>query len=197
VSHVWQPPRVAFQGERGAFSEDAAHKLLGTEIQLVPRQTFQMLFQSLDEDLADYLVVPVENSLIGPIHPAVELLEQSSLDIVGEVEIPIRQNLIGIPGAVFEEIAEVESHPAALAQCQHFFATHPHIRRVETDDTAGSVARIIERHDRTHAAIAGSRAAEVYGGAILREGLEDRQGNFTRFLLLARRRESNSISSQV
>jgi len=197
VSHGRQPPRVAFQGERGAFSEDAAHKLLGTEIQLVPRQTFQMLFQTLDEDLADYLVVPVENSLIGPIHPAVELLKQSSLDIVGEVEIPIRQNLIGIPGAVFEEIAEVESHPAALAQCQHFFATHPHIRRVETDDTAGSVARIIERHDRTHAAIAGTLAAEVYGGTILREGLEDRQENFTRFLLLARRSESNGISSQV
>lgn len=195
MSHVRQP-RVAFQGERGAFSEDAAHKLLGTEIQLVPRQTFQILFESLDQDLADYLVVPVENSLIGPIHPAVELLKHSALEIVGEVEIPIRQHLIGIPGAVFEEIAEVESHPAALAQCQHFFATHPHIRRVETDDTAGSVARIIERHDRTHAAIAGNRAAEVYGGTILREGLEDRQENFTRFLLLARRRESDSISSQ-
>ncbi len=77
------PPRVAFQGEHGAFSEDAALKLLGSEIQLVPRRTFETLFTSLDEGLAEYVLVPVENSLIGAIQPAVDLLNKSSLGIVG------------------------------------------------------------------------------------------------------------------
>ncbi|MFN2512532.1 MAG: prephenate dehydratase domain-containing protein [Pyrinomonadaceae bacterium] len=184
-------PRVAFQGEHGAFSEDAALKLLGPEIQLVPRRTFETLFRSLDEGLAEYVLVPIENSLIGAIKPAVDLLNQSCLDVVGEVAIPIRQLLIGCPGAVFEEIVTVESHPAALAQCKRFFAAHPGIERVETEDTAGSVARIIERRDFTRAAIAGRRAAQLYGGSILRENLEDRPENYTRFLLLAGPNRSN------
>ncbi len=177
--------RVAFQGEPGAFSEDAALKLLGPEIQLVPRGTFETLFRSVDEGLADYVLVPVENSLIGAIQPAVDLLNKSSLGIVGEVAIPIRQLLIGCPGAVFEQISAVESHPAALAQCSRFFAAHPRIKRIETEDTAGSVARIVEGRDRTRAAIAGRRAAKVYGGSILRENLEDCPENYTRFLLLS------------
>jgi prephenate dehydratase len=186
-----RPPRVAFQGEKGAFSEDAALKLLGPEIQLVPRRTFETLFRSLDEGLAEYVLVPIENSLIGAIQPAVDLLNKSSLGIVGEVEIPIRQLLIGCPGAVFAEILTVESHPAALAQCKRFFLAHPGIKRVETEDTAGSVAQIVEGRDRTRAAIAGKRAAEIYGGSILRENLEDRPENYTRFLLLSGQDKSN------
>ncbi len=186
-----RPPRVAFQGERGAFSEDAALKLLGPEIQLVPRRTFETLFRSLDEGLAEYILVPVENSLIGAIQPAVDLLDKSSLEIVGEVAIPIRQLLIGCPGAVFEEIVAVESHPAALAQCSRFFVAHAHIKRIESEDTAGSVARIVEGRDHHRAAIAGRRAAEVYGGSILRENLEDHPENYTRFLLLTGQDESN------
>lgn len=187
------PPRVAFQGEHGAFSEDAALKLLGPEIQLVPRRTFETLFTSLDEGLAEYVLVPIENSLIGAIQPAVDLLNKSSLGIVGEVAIPIRQMLIGCPGAVFEKILAVESHPAALAQCKGFFAAHPGIESVEAEDTAGSVARIVQVGDRTRAAIAGRRAAEVYGGSILRENLEDRPENYTRFLLLSGQEQSNGL----
>ncbi len=185
--------RVAFQGEHGAFGEDAALKLLGPEIQLVPRRTFETLFRSLDEGLAEYILVPVENSLIGAIHPAVDLLNKSSLGIVGEVAIPIRLLLIGCPGAVFGEIVAVESHPAALAQCKRFFSAHPCIKRVETEDTAGSVARIVEGRDHTRAAIAGRRAAEVYGGSILRENLEDRPENYTRFLLLSGQDKSHGL----
>ncbi len=94
---------------------------------------------------------------------------------------------------MFEEIVEVESHPAALAQCNRFFAAHPRIKQVETDDTAGSVARIVEGRDRTRAAIAGRRAAEVYGGSILRENLEDHPENYTRFLLLSGQDKSNGL----
>lgn len=185
------PPRVAFQGEHGAFSEDAALKLLGPEIQLVPRPTFETLFKSLDEGVAEFVLVPFENSLIGAIRPAVDLLSKSSMEIVGEIEIPIRQLLIGCPGAAFEEIVAVESHPAALAQCSRFFAAHPQIGRIESEDTAGSVAQIVEGQDRTRAAIAGRRAAEVYGGSILRENLEDSPENYTRFVLLSAQIKAN------
>jgi prephenate dehydratase len=96
---------------------------------------------------------------------------------------------------VFEEIVTVESHPAALAQCKRFFTAHPGIKRVETEDTAGSVALIIEGRDRTRAAIAGRRAAEIYGASILRENLEDGPENYTRFLLLTG--QDNSDRQQV
>jgi prephenate dehydratase len=179
---------VAFQGEHGAFSEDAAIALFGADlagkIEFVPRRTFVALFSSLYEGLADYALLPVENSLIGAIQPAVDLLKERSLVIAGEVTIQVRQHLIGCPGAVLEEIEAVESHPAALAQCKRFFAEHRQVQRIETEDTAGSVARIIDRGDRKHAAIAGRRAAELYGGSIIRENLEDDPENYTRFLLL-------------
>jgi chorismate mutase / prephenate dehydratase len=188
-----QPPRVAFQGEPGAFSEDAALKLLGPEIQLVPRATFETLFTSLDDDLAEFILVPVENSSIGSIHSAVHLLSKSSFEIVGEVTIPIRHCLIGCPGAVFEQIVAVESHPAALAQCTGFFDAHPHIARVETEDTAGSVARIVKSGNCGRAAIAGRRAAEVYGASILKENLQDNAENQTRFLLLTGQQNPNGF----
>ena len=177
--------KVAFQGEHGAFSEEAAIKLLGPEIELVPCPTFAALFSGIAVALADYALVPVENSLVGAIQPALDLFLESSLLTAGEVVIQIRQQLIGCPGAMFEEIEAVESHPVALAQCKRFFAAYPQILPVETEDTAGSVARVIGRGDRKRAAIAGRRAAAIYGGSILSENVEDDQENYTRFLLLA------------
>jgi prephenate dehydratase len=184
VITLGQQPRVAFQGEHGAFSEDAAIKLLGPEIQLLPLPTFAVLFSSLAEGLADYALAPVENTLVGAIQPAVDLLEESELVVAGEVAIRVRQQLIGCPGTVLEEIESVESHPAALGQCKRFFAEHPRIKAIATEDTAGSVAAIMKGGDRKRAAIAGSRAAQIYGGCIVRENLEDDEENYTRFLLL-------------
>lgn len=178
-------PRVAFQGERGAFSEEAVIKLLGADVELVPRPTFAALFRSLDEGLADYALAPVENSLAGSIQPSLDLLREGSLRIAGEVIIPITHHLIGCPGTSFAEIEAVESHPVALAQCEQFFARYPKLRRIVSEDTAGSVARIIERGERKRAAIAGRRAAELYGGSVLKERLEDHRENYTRFLLLS------------
>ena len=185
-------PRIAFQGERGAFSEEAAVKLLGEQIQLVPRSTFESLFAAIDEKAADCLLAPVENSLAGSVHRSYDLLLESSLHISGEVVIPIRHFLIGCSGSSFETIKTVESHPVALAQCQRFFAAHPQFQRIATEDTAGSVARVVEQGDRTRAAIAGLRAAKLYGGVVLREHLEDHPENYTRFVLLT---SANSISS--
>ena len=177
--------RVAFQGERGAFSEEAAVKLLGGEVRLVPLPTFEAAFGAIAKGAADYILAPIENSLAGPVHRSFDLLVESALTIVGEVIIRVEHNLIGPPGGRLEEVAIVESHPVALAQCEEFFSARPFLKRIATDDTAGSVREIVQAGDRTRAAIASKRAAEIYGGQILREHLEDDPENYTRFLLLA------------
>ena len=181
------PPssRVAFQGERGAFSEEAAVKLLGEDVQLVPRTTFEALYSSIIDGVADYILAPIENSLAGSVHRSYDLLISSGLHIQSEVVIPIAHYLIGLPAATFERITQVSSHPVALAQCERFFASHPVIKRVATDDTAGSVREVMAAGDPTKAGIASKRAAKVYGAQILREHLEDHPENYTRFLLLA------------
>ena len=180
-----QKPRVAFQGERGAFSEEAAIKLFAEEIELVPQQTFAALFDSLQSGAADYLVAPVENSIAGIVHPSVSRIRASSLVILNELELQIDQHLIGCPGAAFDTIETVQSHPMALAQCTRFFERHPRIKAIVADDTAGSVAEVIKQNDPKIAAIAGRHAAEVYGGEIILESIQDHPNNHTRFVLLS------------
>jgi prephenate dehydratase len=177
--------RVAFQGERGAFSEEAAVKLLGEQIQLVPRLTFEAAFSAISDGVADYLLAPIENSLAGSVHRSFDLLVDSDLHILAEVVIPIVHNLIGVPGAKIEDLSVVESHPVALAQCEQFFIDNPRLKRVVTEDTAGSALAVTRSGDKSRAAIASRRAASIYGGVILREHLEDNRENYTRFLLLS------------
>jgi prephenate dehydratase len=179
-------PRVAFQGERGAFSEEAAVKLLGEQIELVPRPAFEAMFAAIDEGAADYVLAPVENSLAGSIYRNYDLLLQSKLTVAAEVILPIAHNLIGPPGATFEQVRTVQSHPVALAQCTRFFEEHPGIQRVVAEDTGGSVREIVSAGAPSRAAIASRRAAEIYGGSILKSHLEDHSENYTRFLLLSR-----------
>ena len=184
-THLAGEARVAFQGERGAFSEDAAIELLGPRCSPVPRPTFESLFTAIDDGSADYILAPLENSLMGSVHRCYDLLLESSLGIVAEIVWPISLSLIGCRGSSLETIETVESHPVALAQCERFFAAHPRLNRIATDDTAGSVRRVVESGEKTKAAIAGRRAASVYGGTILSEHLEDHGENYTRFVLLA------------
>jgi prephenate dehydratase len=190
-------PRVAFQGERGAFSETAALKFFSEGVQVVPRPTFESLFAAIGEGAADYALVPIENSLAGSVHRSYDLLLESSLKIAGEVVIPISHCLIGCHGSSFDLIKTVESHPVALAQCRRFLAAHPEIHAVVAEDTAGSVAQIIKRGDISRAAIAGKRAAEVYGGLILMEQLEDHPENYTRFVLLAASAELSDAADKL
>jgi prephenate dehydratase len=185
VTTTTAKPRVAFQGERGAFSEEAAHKLLGAEIELVPRRTFAELYSSLDNGVADYLLAPVENTIAGVVQPSVDLLRLSSLTVIDEIQIKIEQHLIGCPGTSLNTIEKVQSHPVALAQCSRFFQTHPKLKSVIADDTAGSVAEVIRLGDPKLAAIAGQRAADLYGGSIICKSIQDHADNYTRFLLLS------------
>ena len=182
---VTTKPRVAFQGERGAFSEEAAHKLLGAEIELVPRRTFAELYSSLDNGVADYLLAPVENTIAGVVQPSVDFLRSSSLTVIDEIQIKVEQHLIGCPGTSLNTIEKVQSHPVALAQCSRFFQIHPRLKSVIADDTAGSVAEVVRLGDPKLAAIAGRRAADLYGASIICKSIQDHADNYTRFLLLS------------
>jgi prephenate dehydratase len=185
--------RVAFQGEAGAFSEAAAVQLLGEEIITVPRPTFEAVFCAITEGAADALLVPVENSLAGSVVRVYDLLLESALTIMAETILPIEMNLIAMPGATLADIRAVSSHPMALAQCERFFAAHPQFKRTPTEDTAGSVREVLAAGDKSHAAIAGRRAAARYHGVILAEGIQDNRENFTRFVLLQSAADASSL----
>ncbi len=176
--------RVAFQGEPGAFSEAAAVQLLGEGIQAIPRQTFDATFRAIVEGTADALLVPVENTLAGSVVRVYDLLLESKLEICGETILPIAHLLIGFPGAKLEDVRSVASHPMALAQCEQFFLKHQELKRVPAEDTAGSVREMMDRGDKSYAAIAGARAAKHYKAVILLEDIRDNAENFTRFVLL-------------
>jgi prephenate dehydratase len=195
TSKDWRGPlRVAFQGERGAFGEEAVARLLGEGVSVVPRPTFDALFSSVDEGVADCVVAPVENTLAGEVARVRELMNGSGLRVEGEVVLRISQCLIACRGAKLSDVREVESHPVALAQCRRFFEARPRIKAVESDDTAASVRRVVERGDRTRAAIASGRAARLYGGRILRSHVEDSRENYTRFLLLTPARAAQVVA---
>lgn len=177
--------RVAILGERGTFSEEAAIGYLGGDCRMVSCPTFEELFGAVSAGRADLVLSPLENSLIGSVHRCVDLLLKSDLRIAAEIVLPVSHYLIGVDTARIDTLQTVESHPAALAQCARFFAAHPDLTRVAADDTAGSVRRAVESGDPTKAAIGSRRAAEIYGGTILRAHIEDNPENYTRFVLLA------------
>jgi prephenate dehydratase len=178
---------VAFQGERGAYSEAAAVNFFGEGIVPVPCRTFGEVFLAVEEKRADCGILPIENSLAGSIHRNYDLLLRYELFIVGETQLQIRHHLIASPGVELTAIRRVLSHPQALDQCEKSLTRLlPEAERVATYDTAGSVQMLKESGARDAAAIAGQRAAEIYDMSILVEGLEDNPENYTRFLILER-----------
>ena len=180
-------PRVVIQGEKGAFSHQAAMQAMGPGIEVLTRPAFEDLFTAVIDGQADRALVPIENSLAGSIHENYDRLRARPLHIVGETLLRIRHCLIGRPGSTLASVRRVASHPVALAQCRDFFAQHPNIEAVPAYDTAGSVMDLLRSDGpATQAAIASRLAAELYGGKILLEGLEDDPQNYTRFLVLAR-----------
>jgi prephenate dehydratase len=176
---------IAFQGERGAFSEEAAYKLLGRDIQVLPCPTFEALFASVAKGKAARCLAPIENTLAGSVYENYDLLLKNDLHIVAEVKLRIVHNLIAFPGTTLRNLRQVYSHPVALAQCNKFFSSHPKVERVPFYDTAGSVKMLSGEHPAGSAAIASRVAATFYRARILKTHLEDHSENFTRFLLLS------------
>jgi prephenate dehydratase len=191
-------PTVAFQGERGSFSEEAAYKLLGRNIRVRPCETFSAIFEAVATGQTKYCLAPIENTLAGSVYENYDLLLKHDLHIVGEVSLRIVHNLIAFPGTTLRSVRRVYSHPVALAQCSRFFARHPKLEKIPFYDTAGAVKMLAERHDRDAAAIASRTAAAVYHARILKSHLEDHRENYTRFLLLSKAaaisRRANKVS---
>lgn len=175
---------VAFQGARGAFSEEAARKLLGGDVQVLPCERFEDVFRNLKEGRTEGAVVPIENTLAGSVHENYDHLRNFELPIVAETSVRIVHNLIAPAGVKFPQIKRVFSHPVALNQCLDFFAQNPQIERIPFYDTAGSVEMVIKEGLKDAAGIASSVAAGIYGGRILRRSIESDRRNFTRFFLL-------------
>jgi prephenate dehydratase len=177
---------VAFQGERGAYSESAAVTHFGEAVQPLPCPTFEAVFEAVTDGTADRGIIPVENSLAGSIHRNYDLFLRYDLTIVGEVQIRIAHHLIALPGVSLSDLRRVYSHPQALAQCeQSLDELLPHVERVPTYDTAGSVKMLREEGIQDGGAVASRRAADIYRMSVLRDDLEDNPENYTRFLILS------------
>ncbi len=178
--------RTAFQGERGAFSQEAVRQFFGEEAEVVPCQRFEDAFLRLRDREVSSAVLPIENTLAGSVHENYDNFLSYDAVICGETNVRINHNLIAAPGVRFRQIRRVLSHPVALNQCLRFLGEHPELERIPHYDTAGSVKTIMEQGLRDAAAIASAVAAETYGARILKRSLEDDRRNFTRFFLLRR-----------
>ncbi len=176
--------KIAFQGELGAFSQQAIRQLLGPRAEPAPYQRFDEVFAALRGKKVDAAVLPIENTLHGSVHENYDLLLRYDFEITAETSVRIVHNLIAPPGVTFERLRKVYSHPVALNQCLDFFRQHKRIQRVTFYDTAGSVKMIMKERPDDAAAIASELAAKIYGGKILRREIEDDRQNFTRFFLL-------------
>lgn len=177
---------IAFQGEKGAFSHQAAWKFLGEDAKLLPCERFDQVFHAVTEGKATAAAVPIENTLHGSVHENYDHLLNFDLRIVGETHLRIVHNLIAAPGVRFADVRQVYSHPVALNQCLNFFVENPQVEKKTFYDTAGSVKMIMEQFPPNSAAIASSVAAETYGARILKKSIEDDRENYTRFFLLRR-----------
>ncbi len=176
--------KVAFQGELGAFSQQAIRQLLGPGAEPAPYQRFDEVFAALRGKKVAAAVLPIENTLHGSVHENYDLLLRYDFEITAETNVRIVHNLIAPPGVTFERVRKVYSHPVALNQCLDFFRRNKRVERITYYDTAGSVKMIMKDRPADAAAIASELAAKIYGGKILRREIEDDRQNFTRFFLL-------------
>jgi prephenate dehydratase len=180
------PFPVAFQGELGAFSEEAVRTWFGPSVEPVPCREFREVGDAVRDRKAAAGLLPVENTLAGTVQPSYDVLAEPDFSVVGEVILPIRHFLLGLPGSSLTGVRKVISHPVALAQCGRFLSKHRDIEAVAVYDTAGAAREVAQRNDATLAAIASYRAAERYGLAVLEGDLQDRSDNQTRFLVIRR-----------
>jgi len=178
--------KVAFQGERGAFSEIAALKFFGNSINPFPCRSFREVFKKINNKETQYGILPIENSQTGGINEVHDLLLNQELFAVGEEKLKVEHCLITKEEIDFKLIEKVYSHPQALAQCEEFLSKNlPSCQVIPAYDTAGSVKMIKEVEENNIAAIASSWAAELHGLKILNLNIQDNKFNYTRFLILS------------
>jgi len=198
-----QKKRVAIQGIRALFHEEAAFKFFGTDIETIECESFKKTCEVLKNKQADYVVMAIENSIAGSLLPNYTLLREYNFSIVGEVYLAIQLHLLALPGVKFEDVKHVQSHPIAIRQCSDFFEEFPHLQIVESSDTAACAKKIREENLNDTAAIANLLAAKLYDLDVMERRIESNKKNFTRFLILANKPLENievnkaSLSFQV
>src|SRR5512139_159019 len=176
--------KVAFQGEPGAYSEQAVFDYFG-DVETRPSESFDVVFDSVVSEESEAGLIPIENSLAGSIHQNYDLLLRHDLHIIGEYPLRVQHCLIALPGVVKADIKKAISHYQALGQCAAYLRGLG-IKPEAVNDTAGSVKMLKESGARDTAAIASRRAAQIYGMQILEEGIEDNAENYTRFLAISK-----------
>ncbi|MEG1579811.1 MAG: prephenate dehydratase [Bacteroidaceae bacterium] len=177
--------KVAIQGIKGSFHDIAAHQYFaGEEIEVVCCNTFEALFETMQQEAATLGLMAIENTIAGSLLHNYELLRKSGMTIIGEQKIHIEHSIMCLPDEDWENITEVNSHPVALMQCRDFLSRHPEMKLVEAEDTAGSAEMIHRKQMHGHAAICSKDAAPLYGMKVLEEAIEDNKHNYTRFLIL-------------
>jgi len=183
--------KVSIQGIKGAFHEEAAKNYFNLDIEIVPKITFEDVIESVKSQETDYGIMAIENTISGTIHTNLNLIKQSGLKINGEVYLPIKQNLVALPGTQLEDLNQVNSHYMAINQCRDFFRNYPKIRLVESEDTALSIKHIAKHRIAEVAAIGSKLAAKYYGLEIIAEGIETNKKNYTRFLIIEKQTKNN------
>jgi prephenate dehydratase len=179
--------RIAFQGELGSFSDEAIQQLWGGDVHRLPYRDFADVTASVAAGVADRGVLPIENTMAGSIAGSHDALSaMPDLQVVAETVVAVHHCLLGTPSTQFENITTVLCHPVALAQCQRFFAEQSQLEVHPSYDTAGAAMDVSKIADPAVAAVASRRAAAHYGLRVLRENIEDRDDNQTRFLAISR-----------
>ena len=186
--------RISFQGERGAYSEAASVSFFGKEIEAVTCFTFANALKNTANDKSDYTVLPVENSLEGSVGESNDLLLETDLNVVGEIYHRVHHCLIGT-GSI-GGIDTVYSHPQALGQCRKFIQENS-LKTIPSYDTAGSVKIIKDLNKDSIACIASRNAAEIFGVAVIQEGIEDNTNNYTRFLVFSKEKNDKTENSKT
>ncbi|MFA6402062.1 MAG: prephenate dehydratase [Salinivirgaceae bacterium] len=189
--------KVAIQGGSGAFHEIAARSYFENKpIDIVCIETFDEIVQLVSDKKIDFGVMAIENTVAGSLLPNYALIREAPVKIMGEQYLRVRQNLMALPGQKIADITEVHSHYMAIAQTRKFFNQYPHIKLVESPDTALSARKIQDKKLVGKGAIASNLAAEMYGLEILAAGIETNKKNYTRFLILAHQDSEPNPSSE-
>lgn len=180
---------IAYQGSEGSYGEEASLSYFGTDnTKFCPVATFADVFSQVADGIVDFGVVPLENSSTGAIGDCYDLLRSYDCQICGEYILPITHNLLAIPGARLSDIREVYSHTQGFEQCSTFLKDYPELNLIPYHNTAVSARHIAELHSPQKAAIASSRAAELYGLSILKPHINNSDHNFTRFVVMSKER---------
>ncbi len=176
--------KIAIQGIKGSFHHQVAEKYFSEPVELEECLSFEKVVKNVMNDRSSKGIMALENSIAGSIIPNYALIDAHNLHIIGEYYLDIHHNLLALKGQTIDDIKEVQSHPMALLQCAVFFSDYPHIRLIETSDTAETAKRIQEQQLKGVAAIASKKAAELYDLEIIADGIHTVKNNTTRFVVV-------------